>query len=417
MINITLKEYQSTKTLNPKLKLTTKDILEIDKLNKLAKAKIFEIKPNNHIQATQFVGIVKINNKNIQVLPKIIWENTNQIVKNLLYMLSYTKKLSIKESDIAQLGIVKNLFEVFVYIFAKELLKLLQTWVKKNYHLLQDNLSFLKWKILFSQHIKHNIVNKSKFFVEYENMDENILLNQFFKSCAKKLLKFTSSSENYKLLKKIIFILQDVDDVIFPHPASLAKIKFTRQNKNYQNVFKLWKLLYFGNSSDFSRNSFDNFSLLFDMNILFEEFIGEFIKQHKQQINPEIEKVSLQVANKYVFENKKFRLKPDIVIDFADKNRIIIDTKYKKLDTNKPYAWVNPSDIYQMFMYGLRYFSTEEKNIILLYPKYNETVQHQYISEEKIKIFIRTIDLNIDLSTTEGKNNLIKQLNRFILVN
>jgi len=156
--NIILKEYE---TIEPWI-LNSKDILEIEKINKLSKVEIFEIHANNRIRAKQYVWIVKINNKNIQVLPKIFWNNQESIVKNLLYMLSYTKKLNIKESDIANLWKIDDLFEIFIYIFVKELIELLKRDFKKNYNKIEENSSFLKWKLLFSRHIKNNLFNKSK---------------------------------------------------------------------------------------------------------------------------------------------------------------------------------------------------------------------------------------------------------------
>ena len=144
--NIILKEYETTE---PWI-LNSKDILEIEKINKLAKTEIFEIQANNRIRAKQYVWIVKVNNKNIQVLPKIFWDEQDSIMKNLLYMLSYTKKLNIKESDIANLWKVNDLFEIFIYIYAKELIELLKKDFKKNYNNIEENSSFLKWKLLFS---------------------------------------------------------------------------------------------------------------------------------------------------------------------------------------------------------------------------------------------------------------------------
>jgi len=262
---ITLKEYETTNLWE----LNSKDIFEVEKLNSFLKTEIFEIKAKNRIKAKQFVGIVKINDKNIQILPKIFGEEKEQIIKNLLYMLAYTKKLKIKESDIAKMWKVDDLFEVFIYLFVKELLDLLKKEFKKNYHNVEENSSFLKWKLLFTKHLKNNLFNKAKFFIEYEKMDENILLNIFLKSTCTKLLKYSKSLKNKKLLKKAIFIMQDVEENNFQNSKILDKIKFTRQNKNYKNVFSLGKLLYFGNSPDFSWNKNDNFSILFDMNILF----------------------------------------------------------------------------------------------------------------------------------------------------
>ncbi|MDD2871575.1 MAG: hypothetical protein PHS49_06305 [Candidatus Gracilibacteria bacterium] len=409
---IILKEYEPTKlgVLNPK------DIFEIDKINNLAKTEIFEIKANNIIKAKQYVGIVKVNNKNIQVLPKIFGENNDSIIKNLLYMLSYTKKLKIKESDIAHLGQIQDLFEIFIYIFAKELLELLRKDFKKNYNLIEENSSFLKGKLLFSQHIKNNLFNKSKFFVEYEKMDENILLNIFLNSVCNKLIKITNSKSNFKLLSKCVFILKDIDTKIFKSVNQLNNLKFNKQNKEYKEVFGLAKLLYFGNSPDFSSNLEDNFSILFDMNVLFEEFIAEFIKKNENEFG--IKSITSQSTSKYVFNNNKFLLKPDIILDFESNTRLIIDTKYKKICNESSINYgVSSNDIYQMFVYGMRYFEVtqNEKNIVLLYPLYEQAVNTIYNSEENIKIYIKTINLNFDLSIKEGRNNLIDELKEIII--
>ena len=360
---IFLKEYEKTK---PWI-LNSKDILEIEKINKLSKTEIFEIHANNRIKAKQYVWIVKINNKNIQILPKIFWEEHKTITKNLLYMLSYTKKLRIKESDIANLWKIDDLFEIFIYIYAKELIELLKKDFKKNYNKIKENSSFLKWKLIFSKNIKHNLFNKSKFFIGYEKMDENFLLNIFLNSTCNKLLSITKSKINYKLLSKCSFILKDIDKKSFKTPKFLNNLNFNKQNKEYKNVFSLWKMLYFWNCPDFSKNLENNFSLLFDMNILFEEFIVEFMKKNKENIDINIKNINSQVSNKYVFQNNKFNLKPDIIVNYPNDKIIIIDTKYKKLNN----YWVSSQDIYQMFVYWMRYFweynPDKVKNIILLY--------------------------------------------------
>ena len=349
-------------------------------------------------------------------------------------MLSYTRKLKIKESDIASLWKINDLFEIFIYIFAKELIELLKKDFKKKYNSIEENSGFLKWKVLFSQHIKNNLFNKSRFFIEYEKMDENILLNIFLKSTCKKLLKQTKSQTNYKLLKKCDFVLKDIDSKTFKTPKELNSLNFNRQNKKYKNIFSLWKMLYFWNSPDFSKNLEDNFSILFDMNILFEEFIVEFMKKNKDKINKNILEennkiisIDWQISNKYVFNKKNnetnniFTLKPDILVNFKNNKKLIIDTKYKKLNKSKKNSWVSSQDIYQMFIYWMRYFwehnIENEKNIILLYPEYsNEKINEKYNSEENINIFIKTINMNFDLSWKEWKTKLVTEMVKFLLL-
>ena len=52
------------------------------------------------IETTSWVGVIKYKNKHFQILPKLICNNGDKenILKNLIYMLSYTKKLDIIQS-------------------------------------------------------------------------------------------------------------------------------------------------------------------------------------------------------------------------------------------------------------------------------------------------------------------------------
>jgi len=71
------------------------------------------------------------------------------------------------------------------------------------------------------------------------------------------------------------------------------------------------------------------------MNLLFEEFIVEFMKKNKESIDLNISNVDSQVTSKYVFINNKFNLKPDIIINYINDEILVIDTKYKKLSNYK----------------------------------------------------------------------------------
>ena len=422
MNNITLYEHVAQKCD----KLSESELREIERINDLHWREILEIWRNKFLKAKQFVWTLRVWSRNIQILPKILWdiENTNsnsekqnpkkqRIIKNLMYMLSYTKKLSIKESDIAQLWEIDDLFEVFIYLYAKDLLQLLKKDFKKTYNSITENSSFLKWKLLFSRHILKNQFNAAKFFVHYETMDENTLLNIFLSSVCHKLFSITKSQTSKKLLQKCLFIMKDIKTYHFASLNELKNISITRHNKNYENVFGLWKMLYFWNSPDFSNQKIENFSILFDMNVLFEEFIYEFLKRNKHTIHESIDTVNSQVAKKYVFRDNKFSLRPDVVIDFKNRERCIIDTKYKKLWWTS-YNWVSSWDIYQMLTYWLRYFEdqdTREKNMVLLYPDYDtKDYSTCYESNEWIRIHIWTISLSMNLWTEKWKQQLVYTL-------
>ena len=87
------------------------------------------------IKTKSWVGVIKYKKIHLQILPKLIYteEYDNQseeekesikanILQNLIYMLSFVKKLEIKTSDAAKLSTTKNPFiEVLIRKFAKSL--------------------------------------------------------------------------------------------------------------------------------------------------------------------------------------------------------------------------------------------------------------------------------------------------------
>ena len=424
---ITLFEHQPSK----KADVYSKIIREVRKLNKSffkndGETGLLNLISDNRIKATNFVGIVQVGRQTIEIIPKVLSNQDEEaknssVRENLLYMLSYVNKLDLKETDIAKLKKTTNLFEIIIHLFAKNLLELLKRDFVRNYNQYENNNNFLKGKLLVSEQIKHNLFNESKFYCRYDVFTENHLLNQIFKATVSKLLKFKVSNQTYKLLSNCAFILQDISLCkITLHDFN--KIKFNRLNGKYKKIFNLAKLLLFGNSTELNSSNFESYSIMFDMNKLFEEFIGMFIRR-----NFKFDEIKTPKASEYVFKNNpknftRFLLKPDIYIKFMKKDGIervlIIDTKYKELKQGVKNYGVSQSDIYQMVMYGLRYFKEKEgkKEIILLYPQYgfdiNEAEEIKLETKENIIIKIKTINLHIDL--LKDKDELKSELQEIL---
>ena len=426
---ISLFEYEkkSKRDENKNIKLENKDLEIIEKYY----SKQFDILANNNIRAKQFCGVCQIRKTTIEVLPKIFSKNKNfenlekekeLIFERLLFMLSTTKKLKITDTEISKLSKSKNsIFEIFIHLFSKNLLELLIKDYKKNYIQKEENLNFLKGKLNFIKNIKYNFVNKAKFYCEFEEFEENILMNQILKSCVRKLLRFTKSNENFNLLRKCDFIMGDVDFIKFQNPKVCDRVIFTRLNNEYKKVFELAKLLLFGESPKIHNDNFETFSFMFDMNKLFEEFIFEILKENKSGLgffNIQSENPRLNIFNEEDEKKRNsFQLKPDILINVKEIGKektaqIILDTKYKKISKEEKNYGVSQRDIYQIFTYSKYYKS--EKNI-LLYPKYRENIntnlKNTYLNFD---LNVMAIDLSLvdSLSLNEYKEEIRKQLKK-----
>jgi 5-methylcytosine-specific restriction enzyme subunit McrC len=218
-----------------------------------------------------------------------------------------------------------------------------------------------------------------------------------------------------------------LDNVEFRHisPNELGKVTFSRLNERYKSIFELCKLFIENSSIQLSTERVESFSLLFDMNKLFEEFIGEFLRKHREDIfEGKPVQISLQ-KGKYLCEKNYFLIKPDIyiVVDVGEE-KIILDTKYKELSAEDRKLGVSSSDMYQMLTYGIKFDSYK---LILLYPKIEDVEEKSYVikpfkelktlefpeelQDTEMEVQVKWIDLkNIDLK--KDKDKLKEQLRK-----
>lgn len=398
------------------------DSCNLDKLQAYLKCQKLDstLKVTRHgIKTKSWVGVIKYKNLHLEILPKLISADANNdgkiseversiILKNLIYMLSYTKNLDIKTNDNAKLATEKNPFiEILIREFANSLFESLKRLTPKRYVREEENLNYLKGKIKFSENIRYNCTNQAKFYCEYDEFSENNLLNQLFLFVSTCLYNISNNSYNKKTLKFIINYYSDISFVRFDK-FKVRKIKLTRNQELFKKSFKLAKMFVEQTSVDLSKNKFENITLVWDMNKLFEEFIFELIKRKI----PECKAIAQKPKRLLKRENVTRR---DTRIDILIQNpQVIIDTKYKKF-TN--FDDISSADIYQVTTYCLLH---NYKRAILLYPQYDKNVPDIYdyqlnCAENNYHIDFCTVNLkNNDLKDKEVQNSIIGKIKSII---
>lgn len=394
----------------------------LDKLQAYLKCRNLDsaLKVTRHgIKTKSWVGVIKYKNLHLEILPKLISADANNdgeiseaersiILKNLIYMLSYTKNLDIKTNDNAKLATEKNPFiEILIREFANSLFESLKRLTPKRYVREEENLNYLKGKIKFSENIRYNCTNQAKFYCEYDEFSENNLLNQLFLFVSTCLYNISNNSYNKKTLKFIINYYSDISFVRFDK-FKVRKIKLTRNQELFKKPFKLAKMFVEQTSVDLSKNKFENITLVWDMNKLFEEFIFELIKRKI----PECKAIAQKPKRLLKRENVTRR---DTRIDILIQNpQVIIDTKYKKF-TN--FDDISSADIYQVTTYCLLH---NYKRAILLYPQYDKKApdicDYQLnCAENNYRIDFCTVNLkNNDLKNKEVQNSIIGKIKSII---
>ena len=413
--SIAIKEYSE-------IKENKLESYNLDKLQAYLKCQNLDsaLKVTRHgIKTKSWVGVIKYKNLHLEILPKLISADANNdgeiseaersiILKNLIFILSYTKNLDIKTNDKAKLSTEKNPFiEILIREFATSLFEALKRLTPKRYVREEENLNYLKGKIKFSENIRYNCTNQAKFFCEYDEFSENNVLNQLFLFVSTCLYNISNNSYNKKTLKFIINYYSDISLVRFDK-FKVRKIKLTRNQELFKKTFKLAKMFVEQTSVDLSKNKFENITLVWDMNKLFEEFIFELIKRKI----PECKAIAQKPKRLLKKENVTRRdTRIDILIQ---KPQVIIDTKYKKFTD---FDDITSADIYQVTTYCLLH---NYKRAILLYPQYDKNVPDIYdyqlnCAENNYRIDFCTVNLkNNDLKDKEVQNSIIGKIKSII---
>lgn len=376
------------------------------------------------LKATQFVGIVQIEDILIEVLPKLNKDGEKEdkkrelALKNFLFMLNYSRKLrNLKTSDIKNDKISNSILEVFIYLYAKNLFELLKINPNRFYVVVEEESGFLKGTWRLSEQLSQAPHLKHRFYVAYDEFTDNNLLNQVFKYVAKMLIYKTKNETNRKILQNILLMLTEIEDIPRPNKAELEKVKFTRLNKEFEPVFNLAKMFLEKLISAGTNQKDKSYSFMFNMNDLFEEFIAEFIKQEeilKKTNDYHNSKLTAQASSQYLSKDPQaFQMKLDILISEGSTNQLIIDTKYKLLEkTDDKKQGVSQADAYQMYAYAKKYNCNR---IILLYPQHlsKKLELNSYDFGDGICLEIKTVDLQIDLDKEKEKlkDGLIEILN------
>ena len=349
--------------------------------------------------AQNYVGVIQTKDgTTIEILPKITNTKVNESKTILLKMLKTLKKSPFKNFNMAHLRSDKMpLLEIFITMFLDELEQLIRKGLKSDYITEEENLGYLKGKLNIKEQISRNYIHKERFFVAYDEYLSDRVENRLIKTALQYLYQKSISNNNKKRIREYLFVF---DEVGISHyiKQDFSKVTFNRQMKDYELVLLWAKTFLLENSYTPHRGNDIAFALLFDMNLLFESYVGYYLKTNSKYDSMQ---VSIQDQSHHLlYENNKgvFQLKPDIVLK-DERVTIVMDTKWKVLENKR----VAREDIYQLYGYGKKYKEENKKQkLYLIYPKTVDLVGSEYNyyrSDEKndLPLDVVFFDLSIDL--------------------
>ena len=348
-----------------------------------------------YIKTSRYVGTIQTKDGQvIEILPKIYNKEGKQVEdqhmcrKVFLNMLKHFTDAKARSFQNASLDTKRGfpILEVYISNYIDAVEQLVLGGIKKDYAIVEENQMFLKGKLDITKHITKNITNKARFAIKYNKYIENIPHNRIVVSTLAKLMEISNNTTNKGRISNLLALLSAI-------PFSTNIEGDLRAASSNNRLFSSYDMLIKWSSQFLLNRGFTTFagdcvnqSLLFQAEKLFEDFIAHLFRKFAPTYTTSSYNVHPQ-NHRYFLVDKHlgkgmFKLIPDIVVE-TDKNSlnhecIIIDTKWKAIDSSKPnnQYLLSMKDLYQLYAYGQKYKLGQSgqlgmeviPKLVLLYP-------------------------------------------------
>lgn len=378
---------------------------------------------HKQLKSTNWVGTLAVGDKCIEVYPKIDSTDGSDPLgrarENLIHMVATAGYVPYTEAGLfpllkSQKPIISAYMELYVDNLARE-------WRRgmiKEYVIKEENKTFLKGKLIFSEHFKSNLIRKDRFYTSCDEFIEDNYASRLLKSA---LLVCRSQKISEEVRRKAAGLIPDFESVASEYlpPEIVKQISVDRRHMRYEPVINLAKAILSMSSPDAPSDSAKVYSLMFDMNEVFERFVASELRR---ALSGSSYVVRFQVGGKSLLRKDgkaRFNLNPDFGVFSGKEVVCLLDTKWKKLDLDKTHSNVSQSDMYQMYAYGKEY---DSPLTILVYPRMDklpEVVAEYYHHEDEInglprKISVATLNVSSDFSQLGNRIELRNTLKRLV---
>jgi ankyrin repeat protein/5-methylcytosine-specific restriction endonuclease McrBC regulatory subunit McrC len=363
---------------NRDLKKRTLSKKDADSLLNL-ESKVFRRVSSKEIQTTSIVGSISLRDGIIiEILPKIGKGGLGSFRREFIKLLRFVKsRNSLLENSTSSKVSVKELplISYIVELFSENLLLEMRKGLYLDYTKVIEGGDTIRGKVDIYKTLQR-FPDRSKVVVEYRKRTENTNLYKVFKSISLLLLEDQSFSYRTKQnLFEVNRILEKVERVEL-RESDFERVQFTRLNSRFETLFHQARTIFYNYMPYTAKIGATPFwSILFDMNELFEKFVEELFR-----------KSGISVKSQKSFEiYDGLSIRPDIVTE-----NFVIDTKYK-IYKNRP----NREDIFQISTY----MNALEKDGYLIAPsfEYREKIEFSpKMGGRKFEVIFLNIGSGID---------------------
>lgn len=343
------------------------------------------------IKTKKYIGTIVFKGEQLNIYPKVFSTekedhetddlSQRHLLNNLVNWIEYCNRLEYPFLNISsELSDSEDLKELFITLYVGYVRNALSRGLYYRYTEETEDCTTIKGKFKLQDYLIKKIPNgqADKFCCIYSNFEFNNKVNQIIKYTCKQLLNI-SSKKNQKVLRNILTRLEPVADVKCT-PYDCNSIRLSKMHRHYGIIISMSKMFLLNKMSNYSINTNESFCFLFPTELLFEGFVGGFMKELLTPYGGivKLQESKMSLVEKIVYRGTTsgaaFTMRHDILVELDDKV-FVLDTKYKELsrfENNPDFASdineeVKQGDMYQVLEYARK---RNINDVYLLYPMY-----------------------------------------------
>jgi 5-methylcytosine-specific restriction enzyme subunit McrC len=425
-MHIAVREHESLPVVRLRADANQRAITEHERdqllaLNDTLLKRVVEFR-HRSVRFLQYCGAIQLGSLTLEVLPKIAEEDGEGGLeldrRVLIGMLSVCGKLPMLETGRASLNLQhQHILEIFIAYFCDELFRQIHHGRIREYVLTTEDTSAIRGRWRLDLEISRTPQQRTRAACEFDDLSADNPYNQAIKATLTVLRPLAHG--NSELTRKVELLLTELADVraVRMTADDVQRLPRNRLVARYETVLRMCEWFLASLSPDIRAGRENALALLFDMNVLFQEFVTTLVKRSLPE-----GMVARAEAPRYFLtrlvdtDDGKFQMKPDLTISRKTDGGIvaIIDTKWKWLSPQKnQYTWgVQQSDLYQMGAYASAYRC---RSMALWYPSHAaireiKLPSLEYIAQGRDSLGPRVDVGLIDLGATGAKSNWIRSL-------
>ena len=314
-------------------------------------------------------------------------------------MLAVVHDLPVEAGTMTQLGTQQDtVLELLIRLFCARLADAVRQGMPRHYLPHEDDLPALRGRLDVMRQFSTLAISPQKLACRFDSLSPDIALNQVMRAAVTKLSRLAEATDNQRKLRELSFVYTDIADI----PANALRwdqILVDRGHRRWRDLLSLARLFLSDQHQQTSAGAIDGFALLFEMNVLFEQYVARILSRALAGTG---RRVTAQGGHRdclYEGETGRFRTRPDLIVRQDKQIVLIVDTKWKRITPriDDPRKGVSQADVYQLMAYSQLY---DCPNVMLLYPHHADLpldpLRSRYLIAERDAeetLFVATLNL------------------------